>query len=104
MILLSGGVDGGTVSHVVELGEIIAAANPRPRLGISYQLPVIYAGNVNARKEIERLLADKTALDITDNLRPTMERENLMPSRLKIQQLFLEHVMHRHRDIKNLWP
>ncbi len=102
MILLSGGVDGGTVSHVVELGEIIAAANPRPRLGISYQLPVIYAGNVNARKEIERLLADKTALDITDNLRPTMERENLMPSRLKIQQLFLEHVMAQAPGYKKL--
>ena len=30
MILLSGGIDGGTVSHVVELAEILAAANPQP--------------------------------------------------------------------------
>jgi len=29
MILLSGGIDGGTVSHVVELAEILAAANPK---------------------------------------------------------------------------
>ena len=28
MLLLSGGVDGGTVSHVVELAEIIKTANP----------------------------------------------------------------------------
>ena len=34
MILLSGGIDGGTVSHVVELAELIAAADPKPRFGI----------------------------------------------------------------------
>ena len=45
MILLSGGIDGGTISHVVELAEILAAANPQPRLGQNYKLPVIYAGN-----------------------------------------------------------
>ena len=33
MILLSGGTDGGTTTHVTELAEILAAANPRPRLG-----------------------------------------------------------------------
>jgi uncharacterized protein (TIGR01319 family) len=29
MILLSGGIDGGTISHVVELAELIRAADPR---------------------------------------------------------------------------
>ena len=45
MLLLSGGIDGGTTSHVVELAELIATANPRPRLGLAYEVPVIYAGN-----------------------------------------------------------
>ena len=44
MILLSGGIDGGTINHVVELSEVLQAANPKPRLGINYKLPVIYAG------------------------------------------------------------
>ena len=48
MLLLSGGVDGGTVAHVAELAEIVAAANPKPRLGVSYQMPVIFAGNKDA--------------------------------------------------------
>ncbi|MCK5733729.1 MAG: glutamate mutase L, partial [Candidatus Latescibacteria bacterium] len=48
MILLSGGTDGGTITHVVESAEYISAADPRPRLGIGYQLPLIYAGNKNA--------------------------------------------------------
>ena len=48
MLLLSGGVDGGTTSHVAELAEIIAAASPKPRLGLDYKLPVIFAGNKEA--------------------------------------------------------
>ena len=34
MILLSGGIDGGTITHVAEIGELISAAEPKPRLGI----------------------------------------------------------------------
>jgi len=93
MILLSGGTDGGTISHVVELAELISAADPKPRLGITYRLPVIYAGNIDARKEVSDVLEDKTALTITDNIRPTLEMENLFPARQKIQDLFEEHVM-----------
>jgi len=93
MILLSGGTDGGTVSHVVELAGYIAAARPSPRLGEGYSLPVIYAGNAQARTEVAEVLQAHTALSVTDNIRPTLERENLAPARLKIQDLFLEHVM-----------
>ncbi|OIP27818.1 methylaspartate mutase [bacterium CG2_30_54_10] len=93
MILLSGGVDGGTTSHVAELAEIISAASPKARLGIGYELPVLFAGNKDAAGLVKERLQGKVALDFTDNLRPTLERENLMPARLKIQELFLEHVM-----------
>ena len=37
MVLLSGGVDGGTISHVTQLAEIIKTSNPKPRLGINYK-------------------------------------------------------------------
>ena len=33
------------------------------------------------------------ALEMVDNLRPVLEREDLMPTRHKIQDQFLEHVM-----------
>ncbi len=102
MILLSGGTDGGTVSHVVELAEFIGAANPRPRLGMTFQLPVIYAGNKEAQDRVSDVLKDKTALRITDNLRPLLERENLGPARQEIQNLFLEHVMAHAPGYKNL--
>lgn len=102
MILLSGGVDGGTKKHVVELAEIVAAADPRPRLGDSYELPVIYAGNKEAREEIKKRLEKKTSLVIAENLRPTLETENLMPTRHKIQDQFLEHVMAHAPGYPNL--
>jgi uncharacterized protein (TIGR01319 family) len=102
MILLSGGIDGGTVSHIAELSEIIRAADPKARLGITYKLPVIYAGNKDARDVVKNILAEKVALDIVDNIRPVLERENLMPARLKIQDLFLLHVMAHAPGYKEL--
>jgi len=102
MILLSGGTDGGTVTHVVELAEYIGAADPKPRLGMSYRLPVLYAGNKDARDKVKDILDAKMALTITDNLRPTLEEENLMPARLEIQNLFLEHVMAQAPGYKKL--
>jgi uncharacterized protein (TIGR01319 family) len=102
MILLSGGTDGGTISHVMELAEVIGAADPKPRLGMSFQLPVIFAGNKDARDQVISELGGKTALVITDNIRPVLERENLMPARHKIQDLFLEHVMAQAPGYKKL--
>ena len=102
MILLSGGIDGGTVSHVVELAEILAAANPQPRLGQEYKLPVIYAGNNKAQDQIRETLGDMVDLDIVDNIRPVLEKENLEPSRDKIHDLFMEHVMQQAPGYKKL--
>ena len=102
MILLSGGIDGGTISHVVELAEILAAANPQPRLGQNYKLPVIYAGNKNAQKQIKETLGNMVDLDIVDNIRPVLEKENLEPSRDKIHDLFMEHVMQQAPGYKKL--
>ncbi|MCL5038848.1 MAG: glutamate mutase L [Firmicutes bacterium] len=93
MILLSGGIDGGTITHVVEIAELIAAAEPKPRLGIGFKLPIIYAGNKDARQHIEKTLGDKLDLRIVDNLRPVLEREVLGPAREEIHNLFMEHVM-----------
>ena len=93
MILMAGGVDGGTTKHVVEMAELVGAADPKPRLGSSYKLPIIYAGNTDARDAIIETLEKKVDLMITENLRPTMERENLGPARDKIHDLFMEHVM-----------
>jgi uncharacterized protein (TIGR01319 family) len=93
MILLSGGTDGGDVRRVAEMAEMLAAADPRARLGAGYQLPVIYAGNRDASDLVRRLLEPHTTLTAVPNLRPSLERENLSPARDAIHELFMEHVM-----------
>lgn len=102
MILMSGGTDGGAVTHVVEMAEYIGAADPRPRFGSTYRLPLVYAGNTDARPQIKTILGEKTALDFADNIRPVLERENLAPARNKIHDLFLEHVMQQAPGYKKL--
>ena len=102
MILMSGGIDGGTINHVVEMAELIHAANPQPRLGMNYKLPVIYAGNKKAAGEIENNLKEQTDLSIVDNIRPVLERENLGPARDEIHELFMEHVMAQAPGYKKL--
>ena len=93
IILLSGGIDGGTTTHVVQIAELIAPAKPRPRFGSEYTLPIIFAGNKDAAPLVQKVIAEGFALTVVDNLRPVLERENLGPARDAIHDLFLDHVM-----------
>jgi len=93
MILLAGGTDGGETAHVMEIAELINAAEPKPRLGVDYELPVVYAGNKALRPQIEKLMKGRFALSIVDNIRPVLEKENAEPARDAIHELFMEHVM-----------
>lgn len=93
MILMAGGTDGGTVRHVVETAELIDAAKPRPRLGVDFKLPIVYAGNKDARRPIHWILDRTFALKVVDNIRPVLELENTGPARNVIHELFMEHVM-----------
>ena len=93
MILLSGGTEGGTVQHLLDAAELLVAADPRPRLGRDFRLPVIYAGNSAAWEGVSQVLGDRVDLLSVENLRPQLEREELGPAREAIHKLFLEHVM-----------
>jgi uncharacterized protein (TIGR01319 family) len=93
MILVAGGTDGGAVDKVSEILELIKIARPKPRLGKAYRLPLVYAGNIDARDIVKRFMSGDFALTIVENLRPTMEMENTEPARRAIHELFMEHVM-----------
>lgn len=92
IILMSGGTDGGTRHHLVDMAEVVRRADPRPRFG-DMKLPIIFAGNREARDEVAEVLGEGIALKVVDNLRPTLDRENLDPARDEIHEMFLEHVM-----------
>jgi uncharacterized protein (TIGR01319 family) len=92
IILMAGAVDGGNKAQLIEMAEVVRRADPKPRFG-DMKLPVIYAGNVAAREDVVKVLGDGIQVQIVDNLRPTLDRENLGPARDEIHEMFLEHVM-----------
>lgn len=93
IVLVTGGVDGGSTHHVVEVAETLVAASPRPRFGDTLKLPVIYAGNREAAKEVQEILSSIAQVVVVENVRPELERENLGPAREAIHDFFLSHVM-----------
>ncbi len=93
IILLSGGTDGGALSSVLRLAEILRIAKPMPKFVTSEKIPAIYAGNQDAIEMIKRMISEDFELSILPNLRPSLDEENLKPTQEKIQQLFMENVM-----------
>jgi uncharacterized protein (TIGR01319 family) len=91
IILVSGGTDDGNPSQSLALCEMVAAARVQSRLG--RPVPVIYAGNARAQELVRRVLEPVCPVVCVDNLRPTLERENLAPVRDAVHRVFLEHVM-----------
>jgi uncharacterized protein (TIGR01319 family) len=51
---------------------------------------------------VQNALTDNVELHITDNLRPTLDVENLAPARDEIHELFLKHVMMQAPGYKKL--
>ena len=95
IMLLAGGFDGGAVFGPVFLAELLRQAELRPKLGTLERLPIIYAGNADARQYVAETLGDKYTLIEAPNIRPSSDRENLEPARDAIHDCFMDHVMSR---------
>jgi len=104
MILLCGGTDGGAISGVLRLAEIVRIAAPEPKFATNSKIPAIYAGNQDAAPLIEHLISDDFDLYILPNLRPGMAGENLQPTQDMIQRLFMENVMEHAPGYSHLLP
>ena len=50
---------------------------------MDYKLPIIYAGNKNAKENIKETFSDSTDLIMVPNIRPTLEKENLNLAEIK---------------------
>jgi len=94
IFLLAGGTDGGAVLQVLDMTHLISTADVRPRFGSEYKLPVIFAGNVEARKPVTDILStERYAVKTVDNVRPVIDRENLGPAKEAIYDSFMQHVI-----------
>lgn len=95
MILLSGGTDGGALSGVLRLAEILRVAKPLPKYETATPIPTLYAGNSEAASLVKKMIGSDFDLHIMPNLRPKMDVENLSPTQDAIRNLFMENVMER---------
>lgn len=88
MVLISGGLDGGNIDFVLELCDILNAANPMPRFGRDYKIPVIYAGNRAASALVIDTLSDRYDVTVVPNLRPTFDREESSSGKKRYSRTF----------------
>jgi hypothetical protein len=94
IFLLAGGTDGGAEAQVLNMAGLIEEADVKPRFGEGYKLPVVYAGNVDIREEVSKVLTEERyATRAVDNVRPLIETENLGPAREGIYDSYMEHVI-----------
>jgi uncharacterized protein (TIGR01319 family) len=93
IILMSGGVDGGSVAYIAAIAETIVQANPQPRFGSTFKLPLVYAGNGDAQDLVLSIAGIPLDVQMVENLRPRHDLENLGPAREAIHDLFMNHVM-----------
>ncbi len=88
VIILTGGIDGGATTALLDLANLVAAIcesqdeNTRPT--------VIFAGNTEVRPQIADRIGNTTTLRVVDNVRPTMTSENLAPLQHELQALYAE--------------
>ena len=93
VVLLVGGIDGGATTRLLDLVSIIALAYQV----IDFQIrpPIVYAGNSEIHAEIERVLGDLCEARMVDNVRPSMEIENLAPLARELQRIYVERKLER---------
>jgi len=94
IMLMAGGTDGGAVAQVLEMAGLVNTADVKPRFGREYQLPFIYAGNVEIRDQVKKVLGEEHyATRMVENVRPVISKENLGPAREGIYDAYMEHVI-----------
>lgn len=93
MVLVAGGMDGGTPRFVLETCDFLNLSEMRPRFGKGYRLPIVFAGAESVRELVAEMLSRRYDVLLAPNLRPDVSRENLEPVRRAIVEIFEGHVM-----------
>ncbi|MCK4642706.1 glutamate mutase L [bacterium] len=92
MMLFIGGIEGGGTANIIELAYILSYGTPRNYL-TGEKIPLIYAGNSKAQKQIDRLLRKHYKIYFSENIRPKIMDENVYKVKDIIQDIFTNHVM-----------
>lgn len=86
IILLAGGTDGGNKDCIIHNARLLSEH--------INDIPVVVAGNKNARDEIEDIFKDKgTYYRATENVMPRLNVINVEPAREVIREIFMEKIV-----------
>lgn len=101
-VLISGGLEHGAVETVIRLAQIVRLTGLGATVDAQGQRrqdatarPVIYAGNSAAREQVRAALANHAEVFVVDNLRPTLEHEQLDPTRQQLARLYEQQILPR---------
>lgn len=91
VILLAGGTDGGAERPVIEMANaVLMALQVLPQAN---KPDVLFAGNKNTRDQIVDMIGETAKFKAIDNLRPTLEAENLSPTQIELENLYVQRKM-----------
>jgi len=86
MILLAGGVDYGEKATAINNARIIS--------DLDLKVPLVYAGNIVARREVDEILSkNNIKAYFVDNVYPRVDELVVEPARKVIQEVFEEHII-----------
>ncbi|MGD8793360.1 MAG: glutamate mutase L [Anaerolineae bacterium] len=92
-MVLVGGVDGGASRPVLQSAEAMALACSTMDQGEAP--PIIYAGNSELRSQVAEIIGGDAQLRAVDNVRPSLQLENLGPLQAEIEELYRNRKMER---------
>ncbi len=100
VILFTGGTDEGARQALLAYVRILEMAAP---LFPQEDRPlVLYAGNRLVAHQVQRHLQSAYPVYIADNVRPTLEQENLSGVRQALRELYKEHLVRRLPGLEGL--
>lgn len=101
-VFIAGGLEDGAVDSLSRLAHIVGLTALRTAVDSSGQQrqdltarPVIYAGNSAARERVLEALSDRAEMFVVDNVRPTLEQEQLEPARHELGRLYSKYILPR---------
>ncbi len=86
VVWVAGGTDGGASQPVLELVETVALACSL--MDSAPQPDLVYAGNAALRAQIAEILGDEIAYIVVDNVRPSLDVENLTTAEMVFDRLY----------------
>jgi len=100
VVVLVGGVDGGPVAPIRDMGEMLSAAYSVLPEGM--RPVVIFAGNERAHRSLIAALSGVIELRLVPNVRPAVHTENLAELRAALARLFQRQGIGGSEDLRLL--